>query len=107
MGANGVSVMSLVSLTFAASPYTAVLSSLGWMFYLVSAGTSDFIFNLPAASGMGRVGVIKKMDSTAFNIDVTPDGTDTIDGANSVVAISLQYDVLRIAEAGVGTWAIW
>ena len=70
-----------------------------------SAG-ADFVFNLPAATGTGHVAVIKKMDPNAHNIAVTPNGTDTIDGVNAAVDVSIQYDTVTVCDYALGAWII-
>ena len=72
-----------------------------------AAAGADFVLNLPAASGGGNIVVVKKNDANAHNIAITPSGTDTIDGVNAAVNISLQNDALRLIDSGVGTWVIW
>jgi hypothetical protein len=74
--------------------------------YLANASVAaPFVFNLPAATGSGLVIVIKKMDSNAQNIAVTPNGTDTIDGVNAAVNITIQYDDITVCDIGTGAWA--
>lgn len=73
--------------------------------YLASAGSSaNFIFNLPAAIGSGNIGIIKKMDSNPYAIAITPNGSDTIDGVNAAVLVTIQYDAVRIVDAETGVW---
>lgn len=106
-GGGGLGTVAVVTEPFSASPYMATLSSSQTTLYLVSASaSSDFIFNLPPATGSGEVAIIKKEDPNAHNIAVTPNGTDTIDGVNAPVDITIQYDTLSIADATVGAWAV-
>ena len=73
--------------------------------FLVSSGASaDFIFNLPPAIGGGQVVVVKKMDANPFNVNIVPNGTDTIDGVNAQVVITTQYDTVTLCDALAGQW---
>ena len=62
------------------------------------------MFNLPAATGSANVGIIKKVDANAQNVNVVPHGTDTIDGVNATVNITLQNGFIQIADAASGQW---
>src|SRR5216684_1560096 len=98
----------LITLAFAASPYAAALSATQITLYMASSSAgADFIFNLPVATGSGNAAIIKKMDANAHNIAVTPNGTNTIDGVNAAVNVSLQYDILRLIDSGTGAWSVW
>ena len=74
------------------------------LFQCSSSAGADFVFNLPVASGSGSVGVIVKIDSNAHNIAVTPNGTDTINGVNAAVNVSVQWDSVTIVDVGSGAW---
>lgn len=76
------------------------------IFLCSSSAGADFVFNLPAATGTGNVAVVKKMDANAHNVAVTPNGTDTIDGVNAAVNISVQYDTITVCDSGTGAWVI-
>ena len=93
---------------FGASPYTATLTQLRTSYYRCSSSVgADFVFNLPAATGSGDIAIIKKLDSNAHNIAVTPNGSDTIDGVNAVSNISIQYSTLQLVDAASGAWDSW
>lgn len=73
---------------------------------LVDAGTVDIeIFLPPADRARGRVFVIKRTDSTANTITITPDGSETIDG-NSSHTLSTQYESVIFQSDG-NDWFIW
>jgi hypothetical protein len=57
-----------------------------------------------AAAREGRPLTVKKLGSTG-NVTLTPDGSETIDGAGSLV-ISIQYDAPRIISDGSNWWII-
>lgn len=73
---------------------------------LCNAFAAAIPVSLPAASTLqGRVLVFKKIDASANTVTITPNGTDTIDGAASVV-ISGQYDGYTIQSSGTGWWVL-
>lgn len=68
--------------------------------------TAARAWNLPACStNIGELHVLKKTDSSAFVPTVTPNGSDTIDGAASY-PLSSQYDSVSIVCAVSGNWDI-
>lgn len=76
--------------------------------FLCSAGTAaPFVFNLPPATGSANVAIIKKVDSNAQNVNVVPNGTDTIDGVNATVSISSRNAFIQLADAATGQWQIF
>jgi hypothetical protein len=88
----------------AASPYSVLAAD---MFLAVSAGVSTpTVIDLPAATGSGRVLIVKKVDANAQNVAVTPHGTDDIDGANSAFNISTQYTAYSFIDYAAGQWGI-
>ena len=60
---------------------------------------------LPAATGSGQEYVIKKVDSGTGTVAVTPNGTDTIDGAVSFT-LSAQYKYVRLIDGASGAWSV-
>jgi hypothetical protein len=103
---GGASALVLVVVTNAMSPYTAAAVTQS-TFYLVAAGVAaDTIFNLPVAAGSLIPIIVKKTDANAFNVVVTPNGTDTIDGVNAVQTITVQGDGLDLTDTGAGAWQI-
>ncbi len=99
----------IITLAFAASPYSAVLSATQITLYLAnSSAGADFIFNLPVATGTGDALIVKKVDANAHNIAVTPNGTNTIDGVNAAVNLTTQWvPVLRLIDSAAGAWSVW
>lgn len=68
-----------------------------------SAGAINF--SLPAAS-TGKIRyVIKKVDSSANAVTITPNGSDTIEGAANI-SIGTQYGTYVIYSDGSSTWFI-
>lgn len=76
--------------------YTAANESI----ILVDASSGAVAINMPASSGLsGREYIIKKTDSYSSTVTITPDGSETIDGASSYV-ISDQYSGITIVSDG-------
>jgi hypothetical protein len=93
----------LVTLDATLSPYTVGATE---SYVAAFAGVAaDTIVLLPAATGSGRELEISKRDGNAFNIAVTPFGTDTINDTTGAANITIQYDALRLRDIGVGQWA--
>jgi len=104
-GPAGLGTLIVVTKAFGASPFAAALSPQAGTVFRCSAGAgADFVFNLPAATGSGQWCVIKKMDANAHNIAVTPNGGDTIDGANAAVNVAVQNDALWLCDTVAGAW---
>jgi hypothetical protein len=101
--ANGSGIGNLTVVAVSTTPYNVGASD-QFIGASASAG-SDTVINLPAATGSGRVIIVKKMDSNAHNIDVTPNGTDTIDGLNAADVIAVQYASVNYVDYGAGAWA--
>jgi hypothetical protein len=72
---------------------------------LCNASTSSFIVNLPdAATTLGRVYTIKKIDSSSNGITLSATGLDTIEGYGSLL-IQTQWDYYMLQSVGTG-WII-
>ena len=71
----------------------------------VTAGASTIAVTLPAATGSGQAYIIKKVDSGAGAVTVTPNGTDKIDGA-STFSLSAQWKYVSIIDGASGNWHI-
>jgi len=82
------------------SPYTVLSTD---EVLLITTGASAYTVNLPAASTAGRKVLVIKVDSGAGAITVTPNGSDTIEGAATKV-ISSQYGKVGIVSDGTATW---
>lgn len=101
---NGGLTMTLTVITNASSPYA--VAAMGNQFIAASAGVaSDTIIDLFAAQGTGDLVTIKKIDANAFNIVVTPNGTDTIDG-QTTDTLTQQWESRTYLDYSAGKWAI-
>ena len=85
------------------SPYT--VNALKDCTVIWDASGGACVQNLPAATNSGKIFYFKKVDSSANTVTVTPDGTDTIDGAASYV-LSTQYESVTVQDCAVGTWYV-
>lgn len=85
------------------SPYTMAL---GAQQLVVDTTSGNATVNLPtAASVIGRrFTVIKSVAANA--IDVTPNGTDTINGVNAAESITDRWAVLELLSIASGKWVI-
>jgi hypothetical protein len=107
-GSGSLSTMLIVNKVIADSPFAATLSALQYTLFQCSASAgADFIFDLPPATGSGEVAIVKKMDANAHNIVITPNGTDTIDGTNATVSITIQMDAVKLVDSAAGAWSVW
>lgn len=84
------------------TPYT-VLSEDGYIRCDASGGA--ITLNLPAALGNGRLLTVKKIDSSANSVTLDGNGSETIDGATTLVLVN-QYDSAMIIDAASGVWDI-
>ena len=75
-----------------------------WTNFYGTSGASDRVFNLPAATGSGKIAGIWQVDSGAGDIDVTPDGTDNINGLNAVWKINGQFQYVVLQDRAAGEW---
>lgn len=90
------------------SPYTPVSDPTHDHLYLVEAGAAaDTVLNLPPATGSAARIIVKKTDANPFNVAITPNGTDTIDGVNAPVNITIQYDVIHLEDTAAGAWSVY
>ena len=85
------------------SPYTA--NALKDCTVIWDASGGACVQNLPAATNSGKIFYFKKVDSSANTVTVTPDGTDTIDGAANYV-LTAQYESVTVQDCAVGTWYV-
>ncbi len=74
IGPSGYSIVSVSS-----TPYT-IIPVIGTTIYLVDTSGGNVIINFPSAIGNNAVYGIKKVDSSANTITLTPFGAQTIDG---------------------------
>lgn len=77
--------------------------------YLVTTSTSTFAATLPAANSTdaaaGRPVTIMKADAAVGTCNITPDGSDTINGSASAIALSTQYHYRTLVSNGT-TWFV-
>ncbi len=80
---SGSTVNAIANLASVSSSPTT-LTSTSATFQLVTTGsTSNWTLNLPAATATGKVFCVKKVDSGTGNVQIVPNGSDTIDGSGS------------------------
>lgn len=96
-------IASVQNFTVSNSPYTAIALKDCTVIWDASGG--DCTQNLPAATRSGKIFYFKKIDSSANTVTITPDGTDTIDGAASFV-LDTQWQSVTIQDGASGAWYI-
>lgn len=103
------SILGTSSLTVAAaqSPFAVPTFSFTELILLASAGVGNLIVNLPPAVGSQKKVTVKKMDGNATYVNVTPNGTDTIDGLNEALSITQQYATITVFDGALGAWTIF
>lgn len=91
------SVPTMISKGFADSPYTV----LTWNTHVdVDASGGAVIINLPTAVGnAGALIELRKVDNSANTVTVVPNGTQTVNGAASLVIYN-QYDSYSLRSDG-------
>ena len=92
---------SLTALTTVSS-LTTLNATQGYV--LCNAASGAFTLNLPAASTRKRYH-LKKIDSSANVVTITPNGADTIEGA-ATYALNTQYKSVTLYSNGTSTWYI-
>ena len=96
----------VITLTTGQTPYTlAALTQDVWLRVPVPAG-GDFTVNLPAATGSGFKVSIKRIDNVAHNVQVHPNGTDTIDSVNANIVMTAGFMELDYVDGAAGAWDI-
>ena len=68
-----------------------------------NAPATTFAVTLPAASGSGRVITAKNVNHGI--VELTPDGTDTIDGVNSAAVVA-KNESCTVIDYASGKWAV-
>jgi hypothetical protein len=72
---------------------------------LITTGGSAFELDLPAATGLGVVVEIIKVDSGSGSIEIVPDDTDAIDIAgNMSIFIDKKFQWVRLVDIAAGYW---
>tara|TARA_R110000824_G_scaffold379777_2_gene571892 strand:- start:5817 stop:6221 length:405 start_codon:yes stop_codon:yes gene_type:complete len=78
--------------------------------YLVTTGGSTFDVVLPAAASAdaaaGRVVTIMKADAAVGTANINPNGSETINGSATSVALSTQFHYRTLVSNGVGWFVI-
>jgi hypothetical protein len=73
---------------------------------LVNAVSGVITISLPTcADCTGRIYVIKKVDSSVNNVNITSAGSESIDGS-ATRSLTAQYQVIRVQSNGVNWWII-
>ena len=90
------------TVVFAQSPYAIAQFD---QFIGVNASGGNTTVLLPPATGTGRIFELKKIDTSANNMQITPFGTDTIDGVAGTLLDNIPYDSNTIIDYAVGKWA--
>lgn len=87
------------------TPQTASFTADENFFFPVDASAGAVTVTLPAAATWtpGKPYIVKKTDSTTNTVTIQRSGTDTFDGATSVV-IRAQYGLFQFVSNGVSTW---
>ena len=91
------------AITSASSPVTAAVD------YHYGANTSVALitFNLPAVSGTTAGEQIRvKLNVAGNNLNVTPNGSDNIDGVGSAYALSIALSSITLVSDGSANWEI-
>ena len=89
-----------------ATPYT-LAAPYPYNPYLISTGASNFVFNLPAATGSGLMIDIKKVDSGAGLVQIAPNGSNVIDRLGNVsLYLGYQYQGVRLTDIASGYWEL-
>ena len=92
--------LTIVSVTSASSPYT--ITSQDLQYFRCAANTSaNTKLWLPPMTGTGYKYLFKRVDSNTFNIIISANGSDIIDGLSTYELVS-QYAAVEIIDAGSG-----
>ena len=91
---------TVTGITNASSPYSVLTAD---AVIRCDATSGNVSITLPAATGGKREIEAKKIDSSANTCTLARSGSDTIDGATSVV-LSTQYASARIQDSASGVW---
>lgn len=90
----------------ASSHSVSFTASVGANMYLVTTGASTIVATLPTAASLNTETIfIKKIDSGAGTVVLTPNGAETIDGL-STFTLSSQFQYVGVVSDGVA-WQIF
>jgi hypothetical protein len=70
-----------------------------------NAASNNVVVNLPASNATFNPIEVCKTDSTSNTVTLTPNGTDTVNGAVSFV-LGKQYQCAKVVDSAVGNWSI-
>lgn len=91
---------ALTTVSDGTTPYTV----LGTDTFLAGNGSSGNVTaNLPASLGDGKLYIFKNASASRTFV-IHPNGTDTIEGVNANVTLSLQNQALAIVSTASGVW---
>ena len=97
--------LSVVTKTHSNSPYTVSATDDIVLLDTTTGGAGAITANLPAATGSGKVYYFKKIDSGTGVIQITPNGSDTIDGTTAY-NIPVQYQAVTMVDGVSGKWYV-
>ena len=104
-GAAGSVTAQVDKITTSTSTPVTLTTSSNYALYISDAGGSAVV-NLPVASSSSEKRyLIKKTNSSANTVTITPNGADTIEGAATLV-LSTQYSYYEIQSDGTASWKI-
>jgi len=74
-------------------------------FILANAASNTITVSLPSAATFKNLYFLKKTDTSANVVTISPNGTDTIDGQSNYL-LELQGEFVAIISNGVSTWEV-
>jgi hypothetical protein len=74
-------------------------------FVIANASSNNLAVDLPASNATFNPVDVCKTDSSSNTVTVTPNGTDTINGASSFV-LSKQFQCVDVVDSTVGNWTV-